>query len=419
MIALPLIYFIFVFAYFWSRQRHWNLDLAATALLIVISACAIIIDVKDLYGEYGINENNITLPTLLLFCFQWTLVLVPIHFLSQIPIQRHHQVKGKLLYLLVIAMAASSIIVLGTSITAIKEALVMDMLDVRNQHYEDLAAGAMGEGNYLLVLPNILCCNPFPTLALFFWLYLKTFTNAPLIVRAGILMASVVQAITSIVTAGRSAMIYWTFDFFLLYSYFYQYLPKSTKRVINLTALTIGGLIGFVFISITIARFDTTDSLTSNPLDSLFGYAGQHINNFSTMIVHGGETPLSLDRIFPLFSKLTGAQGAYDMADHYDMLVAHVPSGVLVNVFDTFGGELYLDLGWVGYISFMLLLMAITLYIRNNWQELTFHRIFVLAIAVAFFSHGLFAWPFITHYPSMAIILLAISSFLFKYEFRI
>ena len=59
--------------------------------------------------------------------------------------------------------------------SAIKEALIMDMADVRDQHYQDMAGGASGEANYFMLIPQILISNPFPTLALFFWFYMKAF----------------------------------------------------------------------------------------------------------------------------------------------------------------------------------------------------------------------------------------------------
>ena len=103
--------------------------------------------------------------------------------------------------------------------------------------------------------------------------------------------------------------------------------------------------------------------------------------------------------------------------EHYENIVASV--NIYVNVFDTFGGELYLDFGWFGYIIFFLILGFITQIIRYNWQELTFHRVFPATIMIAFFTRSIFAWPFVGHYTTLALILFVMAYFLFKYTFRI
>lgn len=414
MVAIPFIYFLGLFAYFFYRQRQWGMDLAATSLLIVISLSAIVIDVKDLYGQYGINERSITLFSLLLFCFQWTMVLIPLHLVSSLNIEKHHPIKNTLLYIFLIAISLSSLFIIMTRAGDIREALIMDLADVRTEHYKDLAdSGDLGS-NYLMLIPMILTNNPFPTVAIFFWFYMNSFMKTNIFLRTGVLIASVVQAIIAIIMAGRAAMIYWAFDFYLLFSFFLHYLPKRTKRSIVLTAAVIGGLASFLFISITVARFDSSGR---NPFDSLYGYAGQHVNNFCTVIEHGGDSPTTIDRIFPLMGKLTG--NSYDMMEHYENIVRNVKSSILVNVFDTFGGEIYLDLGWIGYILFFIFIGLLTLHIYSRWQEIDTSRLFLVIIMIAFFVRGLFAWPFTYHYTTFALILVLLLSYLFKYKFKI
>lgn len=416
MVVIPFIYFIGVFAYLWSKHKSWNMDLAATSLLIAISFFAIVIDIKDLYDDYGINECNITLPTLLLFCLQWTLVLIPLSYIARLPLEQHFPVKEKALYVFFVLVAASSFLMIITKSSDIMEALVMDMANVRDEHYKDLQTGGDDGSNYLLLLPNILTSTPFPTMALFFWFYMKAFMRSSIFLRAGILVASIVQAVVAIIMAGRAAMIYWAFDFYMLYSYFYPYLSKELKRVITLVTTVFGSLVGFLFITITFARFDGIH-MGRDPFDSLYGYAGQHVNNFCTMFVQGGEAPASFDRIFPLISKMTGHP--FDLFEHYEGITSHLSANILVNVFDTFGGEIYLDLGWFGYIFFFMALIVGFVYVKGTWSEMTFYRVFLLVIVIAFYTRGLFAWPFIGHYTTIALILTLFCCYFFKYAFKV
>lgn len=414
MIFIPFIYFICIFLYIYYKQKSWNMDLAATTLLIAISLFAILIDIKDIYGEYGINNYSITAPTIVLFCIQWTFIILLIKTICRLPLQKHIIIKEKLLYIFLFLITIASGIMITTKITDIRDALIMDIADVRGQHYSDLAAGASDGANYFMLIPNILTCTPIPTIALFFWFYMKSFMKCPSILTTGILIASIVQAILAIIMAGRAAMIYWAFDFYMLYSFFYQYLDKNIKSKINLTALVFGGMAAFLFISITISRFGEG---SRDPLDSLYGYAGQHINNFCTMFEHASDSPVSFDRIFPLLSKLMGHQ--YDMMEHYTYITSNIKSNIIVNVFDTFGGEIYLDLGWIGYIAFFIFIFMLTITIQQNLTELRFHNVFIVIIIIAFFTRGLFAWPFTNHYTTLALMLTLFSRYLFKYIFKI
>lgn len=412
MLLIPLLYFLGLGIYFYKTQHRWNIDLAAVTLLVLISFFAIMIDINDAYGDYGINYDYITLPTLILFCLQWTIILLPIHHVAKLNIEEHPYFKQKLLYILAIIVSLSSILVIATSISDIKEAMVMDMVDRYQEHINTINEGTQ-KANYFMFLPQILVATPFPTLALFLWFYMKAFTTCPIALRSTLLIASIVQAIISIIGAGRAAMIFWFFDFFMIYSYFYKYLSKKTTRNINLTFGSIGILCAILFISITISRFDVAGR---DPFVSFYGYAGQHIDNFCTIIIKGGNAPLQIGREFPLLAKITGHP--FNLLEHYETIMTK--TDVLVNVFDTFGAEIYLDLGWIGYILFFTIWIIGYLLIKNRWREtLKFRNIFIFIIIIAFFTRGIFSWPFTGHYTTLAILITLIVRYLFKYIIKI
>lgn len=411
MLLIPLIYFLGLGFYFYKKQQCWNIDIAAALLLATISFFAIMIDFNNVYGEYGINEDYITLPTLILFCIQWTIILLPIHHIAMISIEQHPVIKKKMLYILTITIALASLIIICTSLSDLKEALTSEMVDLYTQHL-DTVRYSSDTSNYIMFLPQILVAYPFPTLALFLWFYIKAFTKCPTILRTSLLIASIIQAITSIISAGRAAMIFWMFDFILIYSYFYKYLAPKQKRYINIIFGSIGTLCLFLLLAITISRFDQTNR---DPLVSLYGYAGQHINNFCAMISQGSNSPFSFDREFPLTAKLLGQQ--YNILDHYDNIASHVK--ILVNVFGTFGGDLYLDLGIIGYISFFTLWTIGYILIKNKWTSLKFYNIFIFIILLSFITKGLFSWPLTGHYTTFAIMLMFLNRYLFKYIIKL
>lgn len=412
MLLIPFIYFIGLGLYFYNKQHCWNIDIAAVTLLVIISFFAIIIDIKDIYGMYGINDNYISLPTIVLFCVQWTIILLPIHYIAQLRLEQHLEIKKRMLLGIVFIITASSLVVITTSLSDIREALLMDMIDRYHEHLSNISEGST-TSNYLMFLPQIFVTTPFPTLALFLWFYLKAFTNCSIILRSCLLISSIVQAIISIIGAGRAAIIFWAFDFFMLYSYFYKYLSHKMKRNINITFGVFIILCGILFISITISRFDISGR---NPLDSLYGYAGQHINNFCAIINKGGNSPFLIGREFPLIAKITG--NPFNLLEHYETIASKLD--IMVNVFDTFGAELYLDLGWFGYITFFIIWVIGYLILKIKWIEiLTFRNVFIFIILITFFTRGIFSWPFTGHYTTFAIMLMFLNCYLFKYIIKI
>ncbi len=414
MIVIPLLYFLLLTIYFY-RKHGWGIDVASSLLLVCVSLFAVVTDVKELYGDYGINRAAYNIWTLLLFCVQWTLVLLPLHVLSGLKIEAMDEVKVPAFKLLCLFMFASSVYMVVHSLDDIKDALIMDLADVRDQHYADLNKGAAKGFNPLLLIPTVLTAIPFPTVALVFWFYLNSFFRGSYVVKTCVLLVSIVQAILSITMAGRSAMVYWVFDFYLCYSLFYRFLAPRIRRSLNLVAIVFGTLIVVVFVSITVARFDGTSG-DRDPLDSLYGYAGQHINNFSIMMVEGHNAPFLPGREFPFLSRYVLHQ-RFDLKDHYLELSSHVKA--LTNVFDTFGAEIYLDLGWLAYVMFMMFLWYTSVWIKTRWERLSFDRIILVAIMIAFFSHGLFSWPFVGQYASMAIAFLLFLVYFFRHPFRI
>ena len=155
MLLIPLIFFLLLAVYFYMKHRCLNLDVSATLILIAISFFSILIDINDVYGDYGINEYAVTLPTILLYCIQWTLVLLPLHYLSCIKLQRHQPHKLLFLSIFIIILIASSALMIATSLTDIRDALIMDMVDVYKQNDSLRALGGHGESNYLMLLPHI------------------------------------------------------------------------------------------------------------------------------------------------------------------------------------------------------------------------------------------------------------------------
>lgn len=398
--------------YFRYHERRWNIGVAAASIFVVISFFAIIIDINNLYGEYGINTKAYTLPTLLLFCLQGTITLLPLHYISNLQIEQVPYQKEKLLRILVwsliISAGVSYILVCSELIKIIAEG---DFARVRIEHYEDIEDPFIEQEsrNYIKLLISLLTTPCFTTLDIILAMYIFAFSTSKRF-GAYLLLSSTAGIGSSILIAGRSAIIYWIFSIYLIYLLFYPYIDTTIKRRLNLVIQILIVSIGVVFLLITFSRFNSR-----NPFDSLCGYAGQHINNFCAIMQEGGNSPHQSERIFPLTNKLLHHKN-FNLKQHYDTIESH--TNVIVHVFDTFGAEVYCDFGSIGYILCLSLIILTYIFIKSHWNSIAFNRIFPLSIIIVFFVNGLFAWPFVGHYATSSVLLMGIIYILFRYNFK-
>lgn len=414
MIYIPFAYFLGLTIYMRRKEQRWSMGCAAASILVLISFFAILVDSLDLYGQFGINEKAYTLPTLLLFCFQWTITLLPLHYISKLEIKTIPHDKERLLHIFIWILIAAAFLVLFSFASDILKILSSgDFHSVRADHYDDMRNPFDdGKRNYFMVLPALLVSSCFQVFSLILAMYIFTFNAEK--TRLGILMLfiSTIGIILSINMAGRASIIYWFFHFYLVYSLFLPHIDKSIKRKIVITIGILSGIIILLLLAITFSRFDDGGK---NALESLIGYAGQHINNFCAAISFGGNSPHSSERIFPLVNKLLN-QHTFYLADHYDRIESALP--IMVHNFDTFGAEVYLDFGWLGYFICMLCIAIIGIIVKNKWQSIEFYQLFILAIFINFYNYGLFAWPLIGHYTTASVLLSLIICVLFRYKVK-
>lgn len=414
MIYIPFAYFLGLTIYMRRKEQRWSMGCAAASILVLISFFAILVDSFDLYGQYGINEKAYTFPTLLLFCFQWTITLLPLHYISKLKVEPIPQEKEHLFRIFLWVLIVSACIAVLAILRDIAEVISTgDFLAVRNDYYDEMHNPFDdGSRNYWKVLPALLVSPCFQVLSLLLAMYIFTFNTQKR--RLGVIMflISTIGIVCSIQIAGRSAIIYWCFHFYLIYSYFHPYIDKTIKKRIVIAFGCIAGVILFLLLAITFSRFDDGGK---NAMGSLVGYAGQHINNFCAAVSYGGDAPHSSERIFPLFNKLVHHH-SFRLPDHYENIESSL--NIIVHNFDTFGGEVYLDFGWIGYIICMLCIIMTGIVVKNKWHIVEFYQLFILSIFINFYNYGLFAWPFIGHYTTSSVLLILIISALFHYKVR-
>ena len=411
MVYIPLIYFILLALHYYRKQHRWSAELAAISVLIAICLAAVAIDTKDLYGMYGCNENNLSLFGVTIFCLEWTILFKAFHIVTDKMIVSPRNGRENKLYKHLIACIFLCVLIrvlyMGGDII---HALTSDALDVKTQHYEELEMGSTTTGrNVFMYLPLLFSAVPYPTLALVWFFYgLATGSNSQ-VQNIMLLFVSLSQVALATLLAGRAAIVYWLVEFYILTCLFWKDLSPRLHKLIVCTSTVFGGAIIVLFAIVTISRFSS-----SSPLDSIIGYMGQPLNNFCTFISKGGTAPTQIGRIFPLTYKLSG---------HHFMLMEHYQNiedtcDFHANVFGTFGGVVYLDLGVVALIILLLLMWYIVHFPLQRMKALTLSNTIWLTITIAFFSRGLFGWPFVGHYTIWGLISIICIFFLLNYNFN-
>jgi len=414
MVYIPFVYFILLLLFYWRKNKAWTVDVAAVSILVLVSFFAILIDVWDLYGESGVNEKSISAVGVVLFCVEWTVVLFPFHILARLPIRLIDEDKIKLFRFFVIFFMVFGVILIFVNLQDLKQAMVLDAVDVKTEHYEDLGSGYKDSGqNLLLYVANLLLVIPFSTLALVWWFYSISFMKNPLWLNWGLLFLSIVPIIMATLIAGRASITYWVVEFYFCSCFFWRYIANKQRfRIITISS-GVAGLIVVFFVTITLSRFD--DGIANGPLYSFTGYAGQSINNLSSFLEYGENSPFQIGRIFPLTNKILGQ--SFNLGDFYDNITHYI--GIQVNRFSTFGGELFLDLGWLGLLVFLALWCVLINHSIKKQSEISFPGLIWISILFAFFTRGLFAWPFIGYYSTAGLLAAIFLYLLFHYRFKL
>ncbi len=410
MVYIPLIYFIILALHYYRKQHQWSAEIAAISILILICLAAVVIDVRDLYGKFGCNENNLNIVGISVFCLEWTILFQAIHTFATKPIVAPNdtiQKKRNIFILFVFVCVIIRIIFLGTDII---HALKEDPLSVKEEHYEELAKGTTSLGrNIFMYLPMLFVSTPFSTLALVWFFY--GFATRTYSTKQNLMLLFISFAPIAIATmiAGRAAIVYWAVEFYILMCLFWKNLSHKLHQLIIRASIISGSIIAALFITVTVARFNR-----SSPIDSVVGYMGQPLNNFCTFLAKGQNAPFQIGRVFPLTYKLQGHH--FMLTEHYQ----HIASacGIRANVFSTFGGVMYIDLGIGALVFLLLLMMYITHSPLQRMESLSFPNTIWLAIVLAFFSHGLFGWPFVGHYTTGALLSLLCVYIWLNYKFK-
>ena len=412
MVWIPFIYFCLLSFYLYRKADNrispaWIL----CAFYVISSLMSGLVDIYDLYGDYGINPKELSLSATIFYCAGLTAVLVPFAKLKQSEVE--FTLRNPRLFALTCYFICSCIFIyILVNFQDITHALVTDAEEVKAEHYSQMEDNAArGSQALWMYLPNIF--SSAWCLVLLCWFVSITFLHKSLFFNTMLLVSSFVGVLKGALIAGRSAIIYWIFCFAVLFVFFQWYMPASQRRKILISSLVPIGMIIVFFISITVARFAYQEA--NGTVYSFIGYAGQMYINFCSVFEHAQNMPFTIERIAPLTNRHVLGQD-FNLVEYYSRL--NDETGILVNVFYTLLGGLYLTVGGMGTILYVALFYFIAKYVCRRITETSdFAYIMLLSIIILVPIKGMFDVPFPSTSDSLTIFITLILFYIFKHSF--
>ena len=386
---------------------------AMSLLWVDLSALfAIILDARNLYGEFGCNPNAISLTGIIIYCLCWTIALYPLIKLDKISFDELSVTKPRLFtiicYVFIFSMVAHIAFI---DIDSIIAGFTKDMSEA---YSESLESGTYqgGAGNFIMWIPNII--SSFGPLYLMLWFISLTLCRQNRIIRIGLLLSSMLAMISGVAAGGRAQLIWWFITFMIYFYLFKPTLSKQHIRSIYILLISAGSLVLIAFLAITLSRFDDGGD---QAMDSFIGYAGQQINNFCTIIPHAKIGPTYPKHILPLSNYIINHE-AVRLQDYHAIIGDAFP--YQMNVFFTFFGDLIHDIGLGGLCVFMIMYMLICSRIVDNKQEgsFTFAKLLLMSILIRVPVEGLFSWPFVNYRHSLFMLFTCGMFFIFQYTLK-
>lgn len=414
MAYIPFIYFTILLLWHIHR-RDMRFGAGAMSLLCVdISAFfSIILDVRNLYGDFGCNPYALSIGGVLLYCTLWTIVLYPIMRLDKKDI-RMEVVKSEFLrFLSIVAIICVIIHIIGTgAISTLQERLFVSRGEAYDISMDNNKPIYQSQRRFWLWIPQIFAsASP---LCLLLWFISMTILPQPLWIRMGLFLSSLLVVLQAYAGGGRAQLIWFVETFAIYFCYFSNAMPRKRKAYVLTAGIAFSVVLLIGLLAITLSRFDST--ATDYALNSIIGYAGQNLNNFCACLPYVDMGHIYGERMLPLITFLRTGQ-PYDMLEYYSFLGQQYP--IPVNVFFTMFGGALMDMGVIGLCIYLCLYLIITNHMASpRNQVLSSPQILMFALVVCVPVRGLYGYPFTTINGTLYLFLVFFSYILFRFTFK-
>jgi oligosaccharide repeat unit polymerase len=409
MIYIPFIYFLLLS--FLHNRRNKQLNIGSFLLgLYTLSSFFSIILFKSTYFNYHLSE--IKLSSVLYYCALLTLFFLP--FLSRkhviAPIIRK---PNSALFMLIsfffiiiniVAIIFSSkytVFILTHNPGAFKigGSILLNKLGYNIDIFEKIGFYIFGH------------FSDFYILILFFFFYSITYMHNGRSFNIILLFSSMATILNGLNTGGRTQMIYWILSFVAYFIYFKDCMPSNEKRFVFKMFLILASVFSIYFIGVTVYRFSNNyaPEIGHQGILSIIDYGGQSFLNFNDFFIKLGNHHYTIGRIFPIIHDLFSST-------KFNLNEYRLTSTMNIGVFSTFLGDLYIDIGIVGTIIYLIVYLFMFYVTQKNYVKGSkqFHQILILFTFFQIPLNGLFFYSIWNKAATISIIGTIGIYFLFK-----
>lgn len=235
-------------------------------------------------------------------------------------------------------------------------------------------------------------CQFYP-IVLIFYFYSVAFTDNSKIFNRLLLFSSTSYIINVLSSIGRDGFILWLMSYLFAYIIFNKFLNPVQKKKQKKLLFGMVGIALTVLVPITLSRFFNNDvnygNTTLQGFGSILEYAGQQFGNFNTFFnnIKNPEEIGSLNNLFPIMNIGSESNSGDFLGTAADR---HFKYGLDINVFGTFLGNFFLELGKWGTFLISLIYFISAMFIFNKRTNISLGRILLITLFCQIPLHGIF-----------------------------
>ena len=417
MIYIPLIYFLILTILFYVSQKKIDVPVFLSAQFALTSFFAVVIVHMGLLDGGGVQftASSIHLgvmPTLL-YCVLHTLAILPFTSLKPAKITEitisSEKVFNLFAYFLMSIALLNLYIVLDNVIQVITGG---DFATVRSAHYDGEETMAQQKAKRLpSILGYIYYFNRTTILALPCFFYSLCFLKRHWLFNVALFFTALSIPLAGIVGADRTEFIFFLQTCCVSFLLFRPFIGHTQIRFLKRLLIPIFSVMLLYLCVVTISRWDNTDKGASG---AAIQYAGQSYLNFCFIYDNMHEGYIHIERILPLTYKIV-----HDDVDYSAIKEKKCREhGFFVGIFASYLGDFLLDVGMYGmliWIACFVLLCIMTL--PRSSPAISFGQVIWYYMLATIPMFGIFYYPYFTWLQVVCIIICAVMSILFHYNF--
>lgn len=416
MYFIPFIYFSGLTAYFWIKNKCYDVVTYMSSLYAFTSLCTVFIVSGNMLEGGGVLfdgwEPELGIVPTVLYCFLLTLTILPFKFIKVDKLKNVNNVHPWVMYAFCIVLIIQALLNLYLIADSTMDILNGDLNEVREAHYnENMSLADIKAMSMPGIVQYFNYLNYTTILALPLFFYYTCIEKKSLWLTSILLFVSLSGPLKAIQAVDRAELVLYGEMFLFCVVFFQKTLTKAVKRFMYCVGVPFVLLGATYLIAVSAARFDETDEGASG---SVLQYAGQSYLNFCYFYDNADPSLIYPEREIPIISHVLLKSDYGEVKSERS-----AKEGFFIGVFATHVGAWMLDIGIVGAIIwsvlFALLCVLIIKYLDRSEFEIT--EVLMLFILATIPIFGVFYYRFHSFQIALQYLIVIILYLLSKVKF--